>query len=236
VIRLEHNRGVSGPRPTGDEAIDFLSLLSDTNRRRVLEGSTREAFPPGSIAFHPEGPERPFVLERGLARVFASVPDGRQATVAFVHKSELAGATAIISHAPRVQIQVVVDSTLTILNMDRVRSLASSEIEVCDALAVHLAARVRADFRLISVRSLGNIRERTAYDLLDRACQSQLAVGRLEIHATHADLADSIGSSREVLSRALRDLRAAGIVETAPGLVRVIDPKRLAGIVRGFVI
>jgi hypothetical protein len=39
-----------------------------------------------------------------------------------------------------------------------------------------------------------------------------------------------------VMSRALRDLRAEGIVETAPGLIRVLDPERLAAIVRTFVI
>jgi hypothetical protein len=39
-----------------------------------------------------------------------------------------------------------------------------------------------------------------------------------------------------VVSRALRDLRAAKIVETAPRMVRVTDPLRLAAIVRGFVI
>jgi CRP/FNR family transcriptional regulator len=227
---------VLGQWPAGEEAIDFLSLLSDMNRRRVLEGSTRQAYPAGSIAFHPDGPDRSFVLERGLARVFAGVPDGRQATVMFVQRSELAAGTAIVSHPPRFQIQVVVDSTLTLLDMDRVRSLAASENEVCAAVAVHLAARVRSAFRLISVRSLGNIRERVAYDLLERACQSQLVVGRLEINATHVDLALSIGSSREVVSRALRDLRSGGIVETTPGSVRVTDPMRLAAIVRGFVI
>lgn len=225
-----------GPWHAGEDAIDFLSLLSDVNRRRVLEGSTKEAYPAGSIAFHPEGPDRPFVLERGLARVYTSVPDGRQATVTFVHRNELAGGTAIVSRPPRVHIQVVINSTLTILDPDKVRKLAATEAAVCEAVAVHLAARVRSAFRLISVRSLGNIRERVAYDLLDRACQSQLVVGRLEVSAIHADLADSIGSSREVVSRALRDLRSAGIVETVPGKVRVIDPVRLAAIVRAFVI
>jgi CRP-like cAMP-binding protein len=225
-----------GPRPTGDDDVDFLSLLSEVNRRRVLEGSTEEEYPAGAIAFHPEGPSRSFVLERGLARVYAGVPDGRQATVTFVHEHELAGGTAIASHPPRVLIQVVIPSTLTILDLDRVRSLAATENEVCAAVATHLAGRVRASFRLVAVRSLGTIRERVAYDLLDRACQSQLVVGRLEARATHADLADSIGSSREVVSRTVRDLRAAGIVETAPGMVRVIDPRRLSAIVRGFVI
>jgi CRP-like cAMP-binding protein len=227
---------VSGPRPSGDDDVDFLSLLSEGNRRRVLEGSTKEVHPAGAIAFHPEGPPRSFVLERGLARVYASVPDGRQATVTFVHEHELAGGTAIASHPPKVLIQIVIPSTLTILDLGRVRSLAASENEVCSAVATHLAARLRATFRLVAVRSLGTIQERVAYDLLDRACQSQLEVGRLEVRATHSDLADSIGSSREVVSRTVRDLRAAGIVETAPGMVRVIEPTRLSAIVRGFVI
>jgi CRP-like cAMP-binding protein len=61
-------------------------------------------------------------------------------------------------------------------------------------------------------------------------------VGRLEVRATQADLADSIGSSREVMSRALRDLREEGIVETAPGVIRVVNPADLAAIVRAFVI
>lgn len=225
-----------GPRPTGDEEIDFLSLLSDANRRRVLEGSTKQAFRAGSIAFNPEGPERLLVLDRGLARVYSSVPDGRQATVTFVHESELAGGIAIASRPPRVHVQVVIDSTLTMLDLERVRRLARTDAEVCMAVAIHLAARLRSAFRLISVRSLGNIRERVAYDLLDRACRSQLVMGRLEVSATHDDLARSIGTSREVVSRALRDLRAARMVETVPGVVRVIDPVRLAAIVRGFVI
>jgi DNA-binding IscR family transcriptional regulator len=83
---------------------------------------------------------------------------------------------------------------------------------------------------------LGNIRERVAFDLLERAFQSQVAVGRLEALVTHADLAASIGSSREVVSRTLSNLRTERIIETAPGLIRVLDPIRLEAIVRAFVI
>ena len=218
------------------EDVDFVSLLSEVNRRRLLEGSTQAIFPAGRIAFHPEGPPTSFLLERGLARAYCSVPDGRQATVTFFHAHELIGGTTLISRPPRVYVQAVVESTMAILDVETVRHLAMTELEVTIAIATHLAARIRSAFQLIAVRSLGNIRERVAYDLLDRACRSQLIVGRLEARATHSDLADSIGSSREVVSRALRDLRIAGIVETAPGMVRVIDPIRLAAIVRAFVI
>jgi len=215
--------------------VDFLSLVSDVNRRRLLEGSARIVYPAGAIAFHPEAPPLMALLDRGMVRAYYAAPDGRQATVAFIHARELIGGTALVSR-PVWFVQAVIESTLTMLELQTVRNLSATEAEVVVAIATQLTQRVRNAYRLIAVRSLGNIRERLAYALLDRACRSQLASGRLETRGTHADLADSIGSSREVVSRALGSLRAEGIVETAPGMVRVVDPMRLAAIVRAFVI
>jgi CRP/FNR family transcriptional regulator len=219
------------------DEVDFLSLLSEANQLQLLENSTTTEYPAGAIAYHPEMPERAFLLDRGLARAYVTVPDGRQATCIFFHSRELIGATTLVSHPPRILVQVVVPSTLTSLDFQRVRKLAATESQVTAATALHLAALVRNSFRLLAVRSLGDIRQRLAYDLLDRACRYQLAVGRLECKVTHAELADSIGSAREVVSRTLSRLRDEGIVETAtPGLVRVIDPQRLADIVRAFAV
>ncbi len=114
--------------------------------------------------------------------------------------------------------------------------MLATEIEVVTAIATYLAARVRYDFRLIAVRSLGNVPERLAFDLLERACRAQLEGRQLTAKATHADLAASIGTSREVVSRALKGLRAHRLVETAHGSVRILDPMRLAEMVRTFVI
>lgn len=233
-----HNRvkgAVSAPNLVHED-VDFLSLLSDANRRRFLEGSTKDAYAAGTVIFHPDGPFRAFVLERGLVRGYTTVPDGRQTSVTFFHSNELVGGTAIASHPPRILVQVVVKSTLTALNLDVVRSLAASNNQVLAAVAEHLASRIRSAYRLIAVRSLGSIRQRLAYDLLERACRSQLEHGRLEARATHAELADSVGSSREVVSRAISGLRGDGLIETSPGLVRVLEPIRLAEIVRAFVI
>jgi CRP-like cAMP-binding protein len=232
---------VATPAFAGED-VDLLALLGDANRRRLLEKSKRAVYPAGTVAFHAGDPGRAFLLHRGLARVYWTVPDGREATVAFVYPGNLVGGRNLVpgSAAMRgtslVSVQVVVDSTLIVLDLATVRRLAASEIEVVTAIATHLAARVRYDLRVIAVRSLGNIAERLAFDLLERASRLQLASGRLEARATHTDLAVSIGSSREVVSRALRNLRDAGIVETGPGRTRILDPVRLAEIVRTFVV
>ena len=215
--------------------VDFLSLLSAANRRRVLERSTRAVYSAGTIAFRPGDPLRAYLVERGLLRIFMSIPDGRQATVAFIHASELAGGVTIMTRPPSVFAQVVVESILTTLEVETVRRVVARENQVSRAVATHLATQVRDAFRLIAVRSLGSIRERLAYDLLERACQCQLQSGQLEAEATQADLAASIGSSREVVSRAIKGFRATGIIKTRPGVVRVIDAVRLAQTVRAFV-
>jgi CRP/FNR family transcriptional regulator len=219
-----------------ETGLDFLSLLSASNRRRILEGSSRANYPAGTIVIKPDGPPRVFVIESGLARCYWSVPDGRQATIAYVHPNELVCTSTIAGDPPCTFVQVISDSTLTILDLERLRQLAATEISVASAINAHLSIRVRAAHRLLAVRSLGSIRERVAYDLLDRASQSQIVLGRLEVKATQADLADSIGSSREVVSRALTVLRAKGVVETAPGVVRILVPSLLASIASAFVI
>jgi len=224
------------------EDVDFLALMSPANRKRLLQHSQRAAYPAGSVPFRAHEGGRALVLESGLVRTFWTVPDGREATIAFIYPGNLVGGrnlvpgTAAMLGPSLVSVQVVVDSTMRVLDLDTVRELAATEIEVVTAIATMLAARVRYDLRLIAVRSLGNIAERLAFDLLERASRFQLTAGKLEAQATHEALAASIGSSREVVSRALRQLRDAGIVETAPGRTLILDPVRLAETVRTFVI
>jgi CRP/FNR family cyclic AMP-dependent transcriptional regulator len=236
AIHPRESEGEVDNTPIPSAAVDFLSLLSSANRRRVVAGSTRIVFPAGTVVTHPASRPRAYLVDHGLARLYWNVPDGRQATIAIIRPKELAGGSLALGASPWVFMQVLTESRLTILDISTLRSVAATELEVSAAISAHLAMRVRDAYRLIAVRSLGNIKERVAYDLLDRAAHSQLVVGRLEVRATQADLADSIGSSREVMSRALRDLRLEGLVETAPGVIRVVNPVGLAAIVRAFVI
>jgi CRP-like cAMP-binding protein len=221
--------------------VDLLSLLSSAKQQRVLEGSSRADYRAGMVAFGPGPPARAFLLEKGLARVFMSARDGREATVAFIHRGNLVGARNLIrgirvdEDPPLTAVQAVVDSTFTLLDIDRVRELATTDIDVMTAIATHLAQRVHYDLLVVAVRTLGTVSERLAFDLLDRASRIHLADGRLEARATHEDLAYSIGSSREVVGRSLKKLRAAGIIETVPGKTRIVNPGRLAAMVRSFV-
>lgn len=222
-------------QPLPPVATDFLSLLGPINRGRFLAGSTRSTHPAGTIFARPDGPPIALLLACGLARAYWSLANGKQATVAIVRSDELVGATTLTGLDPSSYIQLLTESTVISLDLETVRELAATELEVATAVSKAMAMRLRDAAQLVAVCSLGNIRQRVAYDLLNRASQSEFFVGRLNVRTTHEELADSVGSSREVVSRALRSLRMEGIVETAPGTVSVVDPARLAAIVRPFV-
>ena len=66
-----------------------------------------------------------------------------------------------------------------------------------------------------AVNAFGSVRQRVAAHLLDLASDRQRPGGRLVAHVSQQELADAAGSVREVVARALRDLRVAGIVATA---------------------
>ena len=54
-----------------------------------------------------------------------------------------------------------------------------------------------------------------------------LVGGRLVAQISQQELADAVGSVREVVARALRDFRAAGMVATTGDSVVILDATRL---------
>jgi CRP-like cAMP-binding protein len=121
--------------------VDLLSLLSSAKQRRVLEGSRRVEYLAGAVALHAGPPARAFLLEEGLARGYISLRDGREATVAFFQPGNLVGARNLVrgmsisQDPPLTSVQAVIDSTFRVLDLDSVRELAATDIDVISAIA-----------------------------------------------------------------------------------------------------
>ena len=88
-------------------------------------------------------------------------------------------------------------------------------------------------FRLLSNR-LGNIIsvvEEVAFKRIDVRLAEQfvriLGRGKTAIDKTHAELAADVGSSREVISRILRDFAARGLISTHRGRIEILDREAL---------
>lgn len=213
---------------------DFLSLLSPAARERLSGTSKQVDFSAAEILYRPGDLERVVIVTRGIVRIYFQDAEGRQATLLFGHPGSLLGVVNVLGEIPDVFAQAIVRTSGIEIDARVFRDLINRDLSTAVVVARYLAARLRRTMELVGLRTIGSIRQRLAYDLLDRACREQLASGRLLVEANQTELADSIGTSREVAARALAVLRSEGLITTGRGIVRIESPTRLANIVRDF--
>ncbi len=211
----------------------FLDLLKPPDRDEVVLGSGHIHYPAGAVYHHDDAAPIALVVESGLIRIFVSSEAGRQASVAYLHPGDAYAALDVIPTGPA-NLQALTASDLVMLDPNNLTRLVTQNHSVAEATIRMLGRVVARLVRVITVRSLGSMTERLAFDLLERASESQLREGELVCHATHEQLADSIGSTREVVSRIIGDLRRRGVLVTSPRRTRVTDVTQLSWIVHGL--
>jgi len=124
-------------------------------------------------------------------------------------------------------VQMIMDSTVIHLDLHTVRRRVDVDPAVGKALAADLAQRYTHCVRTIALHAFGSVVQRVAFDLLDRACRTQLSGGHLEAAVSQQEIADGIGSVRPVVAKGLTAIRARRLVDTAHRRVMIIDPAGL---------
>jgi CRP/FNR family cyclic AMP-dependent transcriptional regulator len=94
-------------------------------------------------------------------------------------------------------------------------------------MADELADRVGGLLQELARNTFWPVRRRLARHLLDLAANAQQGEILL-VQASHQELADHIGTVREVVARTLRSLRADGYIAASTDGIRLTDPHALA--------
>ena len=120
---------------------------------------------------------------------------------------------------------------LLYLPRDAMLETCRNHPEVALGIIRVLARRVRTFASLVEDLSLKNLTTRIAGFLL---AESDAPKARtFELRATRDDIATQLGTVRELVSRSLTRLRAAGIVDVAGRRVTIRDVRRLTDIAEG---
>lgn len=235
--RTQKPSGPQSPSFDWKTELDFLALLGESNRERLLHGARRLARGAGSVRQYPAGAFAADLIDDGLVRFYQVSREGREATLGYGHPGECIGALAPLAPPiPIVYVQAVLPTTVRRLDSQLFREMCLSDVEVTLAVAHHTARILASVIRVVTVRTLGGVAERVAFDLLERASNEQLRSGTLVVKATHQELAASVGVARESVSRLLGELRAAGMIDApSHGYVEVRDPTALLEVVYGLV-
>jgi CRP/FNR family transcriptional regulator, cyclic AMP receptor protein len=193
----------------------------------LMAGAVRLKIPASSV-IHREGEGAP-VLElvvSGLVRVFVTAPDGRTMTVRYCRPGALLGVMSLFipKFALPAAVQALVDAELLALSPGVARRAAARDIRVTQALLREQSERAISFLYEVPGSAFATVRQRVARHLLDLASEGG---PELVVPISQQQLAEAVGTVREVIVRVLRELRTAGVVHTERNRIIIVDPTRL---------
>ena len=202
--------------------------LSREMVERLATGGNTFNVAAGVTIYSEADAERFGILVQGLLRVYMHTSDGRQVTVRYVRRGELLGAPALVGGPAPVFVQALTDSTAYFMDLAHVRDLARHHAAVAWIFAKESVDRLYDVLEELAGNTFATVRQRVIRHLLDLAASRPGSSGLLTARVNQQELANSVGSVREVVARVLHELRATSLVRTSPGRIEILDPVRMS--------
>ena len=194
---------------------------------RLLDGQTVVRAAAGGVLYRPGEAAGLHLVVEGLVRVSMASEEGRQVTVRYARRGDVLGVPVTVSGSAPVYAQAVTDSVVVTTRPGLLPQLGQRDPRVGLWMAEELAARVGGLLQELAMNTFWPVRRRLARHLLDLAANAQQGETLL-VQASHQELADHVGTVREVVARTLRSLRADGYITTDTDGIQVTDPHALA--------
>ena len=183
--------------------------------------------PAGAVVYREGEAARCFVVMSGLLRSFVSSRDGRQITFRYGRSGDVMGLGSVLGDPLPVTIQALTKSSVVAIRVDSLRQMLATDAEVARVCAEELTRQLIQALEDVALSAFYSVRQRLARRILDLAIDSEGS--HLVATVSHQELADSIASSREVVTRTLHELRMDGLIETRHDrLIVLLDVAGLA--------
>ncbi len=165
----------------------------------------------------------------GLLRVYVTALDGRTLTVRYCRSGSILGAVSLFASpfSMPASVQAVTDAEMLSMSAPSVAQAAERDVALARALIDELSDRVMSFIAEIPGGAFATVRQRVARHLLDLATANQEGPD-LVVTVSQQTLADAVGSVREVVVRALRELRADECIDTGHRGIVLLDPEQLS--------
>jgi CRP/FNR family transcriptional regulator len=182
------------------------------------------------------------LIADGLVRTFIRAENGRQVTTRYAWPGDVVGAQAAVlaslddqrtrdlwrmQGGHTLHAEALRDTRVLNLPPARFLELAQTDAAVASALTRSLAFLQIETEQMLADGLFLSIRARVARHMMDLAVSSD---GALVVAEGHQEIAEAIGSVREVVSRTLVQLRDEGVVDRRDGETVLRDPAALHAI------
>jgi CRP-like cAMP-binding protein len=197
--------------------VPIFAELADEDIASLARLTTRRRYPKDTVVFfeNEEGDSFFMILE-GRIKVTILGDDGREIILSVLGPGDFFGEMALLDNEPRSATAIAVEeSELLILQRTDFQGVATKRT-ITGALIRVLTARLRRANHQISTLALLDVYGRVARVILDMAREEgkRLKDGRIAFRrATHQEIANRIGTTRETVTRMLKDLERQGLIQ-----------------------
>lgn len=199
-------------------SVPLLSRLDETSLNGLLQLTKRRKVAKDTVVFHEKEPgDSLYIILHGKVKVAIFGDDGKEVTLSTLEEGDFFGELALIDFDPRSATTVAIeDCELLALQREDFQHALEQDPRLAGALIQVLVARLRKANHQISTLALLDVYGRVARVLAQIAEEEgrRLKDGRVVIRRpTHMDIAHRIGSSRETVTRMMRDLEMSGHIQ-----------------------
>jgi CRP-like cAMP-binding protein len=208
--------------------VPIFSDLTDQDIASLGRLSILKHYPKDTVIFfeNEEG-DFFFMILDGRIKVTILGDDGREVILSLLGPGDFFGEMALLDNEPRSATAIAVeDSELLSLHRTDFQSVLADNKSITVGLIKVLTSRLRKANHQISTLALLDVYGRVARVIVDMAREEgrRLKDGRIAFRrATHQEIANRIGTTRETVTRMLKDLERQGLIHVE-GKEMVVQP------------
>ncbi len=210
----------------------YLNAFPDEVRDSLLSVASTRFVDRGVVVLRESAPcSGLFVVVAGLVKLSKISHEGRSQVLRVVQPggsfNEVAALDGGVNPASGIAVQ---PSELLVIPGDRLFELLTTSPSVAQGVMQLLAARLRHMAELVEDLSFRHVSERVARVLLQSIAPHPGVGAGIDTsrRISQREIAEMVGSSREVVARALKSIEDAGAITRNHGQITIIDPGRLA--------
>lgn len=214
--------------PSGDflKSLPYFASLSSEEIERINKDVLELAFDRGQIVFLEGEPCRGlYVVKAGRVRIFKTSPAGREQVLLIAQAGDSFNDVPVFDGGPNPASASAIEASVVYLIPKETLVSLVAECPVALAVIRRFAGRLRHLTAVVESLSFRSVVSRLAKLLLDMAVveNGPAPVPRL----TQDDMAAMIGSVRDVVGRALRQMEKAGAIKIEGQRILVLAPEKL---------
>ena len=193
-------------------------------------------YPRGAVLFvEGEAPNGLFILCSGQVKLSVGSPSGHIINLRIAEPGEALGLGSVVASEPyAMRAETLSHCQVSYISKLQFLQLLRAHPDLSLNVSRHLSMELHKAYDQTRLLALApGTQVKVAQFLLTWAEQhGELAVGgmRLAVHMTHEEIGESIGASRETVSRVLGDFRRKQLIRVRGGTIVILQPRQLRGL------